>query len=145
MRLLSDEEKAVCLRLAGWAAHPAKNPCGELLLDGELDGEWIHPDVFGCFVFRGAYRRYVQSILDEKKARKELAKLLEPINKVYHPSLPLAEINDCLNAVGFIDLEPGIYCGSSGRIHEQVAPKTYLCMTWAQMESGNYEVVVYAS
>lgn len=63
----------------------------------------------------------------------------------YHHGLALAEIDAILEAEGFRPLEPAIYCGADGRIHEQVGERTWLSLSWHKMESGRYEIVAYLS
>ena len=63
----------------------------------------------------------------------------------YTDGLPISTINSLLMAHEFNPMEPAIYCGESGNVHEQVGDKTWISLTWYKMESGKYEIVVYLS
>jgi len=80
------------------------------------------------------------------KARKAANEALARISRVYHSSLPIAEIDQALAASGFTETEPAIYCGASGHTHEYVGEKTWLSFSWYKMEAtGRYEVTAYVS
>ena len=59
--------------------------------------------------------------------------------------LALTEIDEALTVNGFNTLEPAIYCGRDGSVHEQVGERTWLVMQWHKMETGKYEVNAYVS
>ena len=75
------------------------------------------------------------------KANRLLSKTIKP----YHPGLPIELIDQALVGGGFKSMEPAIYCGREGRVHEQVGPRTWIAMNWFKQDSGRYEVTVYVS
>jgi hypothetical protein len=85
------------------------------------------------------------STTNEPRARKVANELLFELSKTYYPAIPNGDIDAVLRAVGFRELEPGIYCGHEGRMSEQVGPKSWFTMTWYKMPSGSYEIVAYVS
>jgi hypothetical protein len=82
---------------------------------------------------------------EERKARQRANNILQGVSRRYHDGLALDEISSALTANGFNDLEPAIYCGRDGSIHEQVGERTWISMQWHKMESGSYEVNTYLS
>jgi hypothetical protein len=54
-------------------------------------------------------------------------------------------MNAVLEEHGFNTLEPAIYCGREGKVHEQVGKRTWITFTWYKMGSGQYELVAYLS
>ena len=84
-------------------------------------------------------------MLNETRARRIANNLLAAL-PIYHPFIPTSDIDNILEKAGLRPLEPGIYCGSDGRSHEQVSEKSWLTMTWHRMENTNvYEIVCYVS
>lgn len=81
---------------------------------------------------------------EERKARTFVNRLLQAL-PVYAEGLQLDAINAALEENGFSTLEPAIYCGRDGQVHEQVGPRTWLTFTWHKMESSRYELVAYLS
>ena len=82
---------------------------------------------------------------NETKARRIANTLLASL-PIYHPFIPTTDIDNILEKAGLRPLEPAIYCGRDGRIHEQVGEKSWLTMTWHRMENTNvYEIVCYVS
>lgn len=84
---------------------------------------------------------------EERKARKRANAALAKLGN-YHDGLALDKIDAILEANGFNKLEEAIYCGRDGRSHEQVGERTWLSLTWHQMEGSatrRYEVVAYLS
>ena len=87
-----------------------------------------------------------QIVRVESKARRRANDDLHALTfNRYHEGLALDEIDTILTAHGFNSMEPAIYCGRDGSVHEQVGPKTWVSLTWHKMESGRYEIVVYLS
>jgi len=82
---------------------------------------------------------------EERQARAKVNKALAGL-PTYHNGLALADIEQILAANGFSALEPAIYCGRDGRLHEQVGPNTWLSLSWHKMDiTGKYEIVAYVS
>lgn len=83
---------------------------------------------------------------EEKKARAAANEKLALISREYHNYLALCRIDAILSEAGFREMEPGIYCGREGHVHEQVGERTWLSLTWHEMElTGRYEITVYLS
>jgi hypothetical protein len=84
--------------------------------------------------------------MSEAKMRTKANRLLAQWLRDYHHGLPLDLIDAALVEAGFAPMEPAIYCGAEGRVHEQVGPKSWIAMSWHRMEvTGRYEVVAYVS
>lgn len=86
--------------------------------------------------------------MDAKQERRERVKANAELQKLanYHDGLPIAAIDDILGRHGFNPMEPAIYCGRDGQVHEQVGAFSWMSMTWHKMEeSGRYEIVAYVS
>jgi hypothetical protein len=81
----------------------------------------------------------------ERRMRKAANDLLHEVGRTYHDGLPIGRIDAILNACGFDETSPAIYCGRDGQMHEQVGPKTWITMAWHKMETGTYEIVSYLS
>lgn len=81
----------------------------------------------------------------EKRAMAAVNRKLHTLGQRYHKGLPLAEVSAMLTEEGFSGMSDGVYCGSEGRVHEQVGPHTWLALSWYRMESGRYEIVAYLS
>ena len=82
---------------------------------------------------------------EERKARQRVNEVLHAIGRRYHEGLALTEIDEALTVNGFNALEPAIYCGRDGSVHEQVGERTWLAMQWHKMETGTYEINAYLS
>lgn len=81
----------------------------------------------------------------ERKSREKVNAELAAM-PIYHPFIPLGDIDNILTKHGFNELEPAIYCGRQGRSNEKIGERSYLSLTWYKMEeSGRYEVVAYVS
>lgn len=78
---------------------------------------------------------------DTKRANEVLHKM----GRVYHDSVPLADVSELLRWNGFEPLEDMLLCGREGSLHENVGRNRWLSLTWYKMESGRYEVVAYVS
>jgi len=84
--------------------------------------------------------------MTNKQNKRNANNALSELSKVYHNSIPLADIDGILTANGFNALEPAIYCGREGRSHESVGNGVFISLTWYKMElTGRYEVVAYVS
>ena len=84
---------------------------------------------------------------EEVSARRRInEKLADFTRNRYFDGLPISALCAMLEAEGF-DAENlmGIYCGATGKVHEQVGPRTWFRMDWYRMESGRYEVTAYLS
>ena len=83
---------------------------------------------------------------NEGKLRKQVNSKLADLGSRYHCHIPLGEIDEILTDSGFRQLEPAIYCGRQGQVHEQVGEKSWINLAWYRMEvSGNYEITAYVS
>ena len=81
----------------------------------------------------------------ERNARRHANDALYTLGRTYHEGLALSEIENILTVNGFAGMEPGIYCGRDGQVHEQVGTRTWITLVWHKMESGKYEIVSYLS
>jgi hypothetical protein len=77
----------------------------------------------------------------DRKAANKMLQLLP----IYAEGLQLEAMNAVLQEHGFSELEPAIYCGRDGQVHEQVGARTWITFTWHKMEFGRYELVAYLS
>jgi hypothetical protein len=84
--------------------------------------------------------------LEIQVVTKKVNACLKAINDQKHTGMPMREIAIALTDN---DLDPEkIYeqwHGDNGRMHVQIGPEIYLVMTWYRMETGRYEVVIYAT
>lgn len=71
--------------------------------------------------------------------------VLYKFGRVYHDSVPLAELSALLRWNGFDGLDIFLVCGREGRLHESVGRNRWFTLTWYKMESGRYEIVAYLS
>lgn len=72
--------------------------------------------------------------------------VLFKFGRVYHDSVPLAELSALLRWNGFDGLDDILLvCGREGRLHESVGRNRWFTLTWYKMESGRYEIVAYLS
>lgn len=64
----------------------------------------------------------------------------------YFKYLPVFELGQVIERHGFekSDMQ-GIYCGHSGQSTHDLGENVWMNVSWYRMESGNYEVMVYAS
>lgn len=90
---------------------------------------------------------------ERSKKRRELSKLLATV-QTYHrgKGYAFSIIEEMLAMVGFDFYEfqdqtsdSAFVGGKEGRITCNVGHETYVTVCWYQMESGNYEITVYAS
>ena len=81
----------------------------------------------------------------ERNARRHANDELYTLGRSYHEGLALNEIDRILHTNGFAGMEPGIYCGRDGQVHEQVGTRTWITLVWHKMESGRYEVIAYVN
>ncbi len=88
----------------------------------------------------------VSKLRDRARMKRHANSALYDLNhNRYHDSIPVYDVDVILAQYGYNTLEPAIYCGREGQIHEQVDARTWLTMTWYKMESGRYEIVAYLS
>lgn len=81
----------------------------------------------------------------EAKARTIANRLLGKSLLPFHLDLPIETINEALRAAGLREMEPAIYCGREGRVHEQVGERSWIAFNWYKHDSGRYEIVAYVS
>ena len=85
-----------------------------------------------------------------KKAKRKLnvalAKLSTHSPSTYYPTLPVAALAELANSLGFDGAAfDGVYTGHDGRASIVLGPTVTVTLSWHRMDSGNFELIAYAS
>ncbi len=91
------------------------------------------------------------------KTKSSINKLLYHINREYHRSIPIIDIDNILMDYGYWLVQEdgsrwsGFLLGSEGTVHIDIANEkgvvanTMLYLQWYKMSSGKYEITCYVS